>query len=243
MSAKPRPRSTRRRLRHDASSADEGLFDGLSTVLPDMTDARHELRVLTMCGSLQARSANRAALTVAMAVAIDAGATVDKFERLADIPAFDPDRIDNPPEVIGDWRRRMSEADAVLVATPEYAGAVAGAVKNAFDWLVGTGETYRKPIGVLSAGTSGGFHARRMMAQTLTWQGAYVVAELGIASPRTKSDEHGHFTDETTVAAIAQFSKDVLRAAAMTPEEVVTAAQRVVGSLDVDVAHVAPPTH
>jgi NAD(P)H-dependent FMN reductase len=42
-------------------------------------------------------------------------------------------------------------------------------VKNAFDWLVGSGEMYRKPVAVLTAGTSGGQHARRMMAQTLTW--------------------------------------------------------------------------
>ena len=59
-------------------------------------------------------------------------------------------------------------------------------MKNAFDWLVGSGELYRKPVALLSAGTTGGFHARRMMAQTLTWQGAYVVAELGISSARTK---------------------------------------------------------
>jgi NAD(P)H-dependent FMN reductase len=47
----------------------------------------------------------------------------------------------------------VSIAHVVLVATPEYAGAVAGAVKNAFDWLVGSGEMYRKPVAVLSAGT------------------------------------------------------------------------------------------
>ncbi len=54
---------------------------------------------------------------------------------------------------------------------------------------------YRKPIGLVSAGTSGGYHARRALVQTLTWQGAHVVASLGIDAPRTKSDagvDSGH---------------------------------------------------
>src|SRR5262245_60393005 len=104
-----------------------------------------EVRLLTVCGSLQQRSANRAALDVATAVAHDGGAAVDDFEALAGVPPFDPDRGDDAIPVIDAWRRRVGRADAVLVATPEYAGAVAGAVKNAFDWLVGSGELYRKP--------------------------------------------------------------------------------------------------
>jgi NAD(P)H-dependent FMN reductase len=169
------------------------------------------------------------------------GATVDDFERLADIPPFDPDRAAEPIEVVAEWRARVTAADAVLVAAPEYAGAVAGAVKNAFDWLVGTGELYRKPVAVLSVGTTGGQHARRMLAQTLTWQGAYVVAELGIASPRTKSDERGRLNDEATVAAIASSTRALLGTPRMAADELVALATTVVDSLGIDVAHVAPP--
>jgi chromate reductase, NAD(P)H dehydrogenase (quinone) len=203
-------------------------------------DVPHEARLLTVCGSLQDRSANRAALEAASAVAVAAGATVDDFDRLADVPAFDADRAGAPLEVVDDWRRRVAAADVVLVAAPEYAGAVAGAVKNAFDWLVGGGELYRKPVAVLSAGTSGGLHARRMMAQTLTWQGAYVVAELGIASPRTKFDGAGRVTHEGTAAALASLTHALLAAPAMTATDLAERATSVVGSLDIDVAHVAP---
>ena len=93
--------------------------------------------IMTVCGSLSSRSANRAALDVVAAAARAAGATVDDFEHLAELPAFDPDREEEPIEVLADWRRRLAAADAVVVAVPEYAGAVAGAVKNAFDWTVG----------------------------------------------------------------------------------------------------------
>jgi chromate reductase, NAD(P)H dehydrogenase (quinone) len=198
------------------------------------------MRLLTICGSLQRRSANRAALDVVSEMAAAAGTALDDFDRLVEIPPFDPERIDDPIDVIADWRQRTRAADAVVVAAPEYAGALAGAVKNAFDWLVGSGELYRKPVAVLSAGTTGGEHARRMLAQTLTWQGAYVVAELGIASPRTKSDEHGRFTDAATLAALSAVSSAVLGALFLPADEVVRLATSVVESLGIDAVHVAP---
>ena len=66
---------------------------------------------------------------------------------------------------------------------------MSGVLKNALDWLVGSGELYRKPVAVLSAATSGGLHARATTTRTLTWQGAHVIEELGIAGPRAKIDQ------------------------------------------------------
>ena len=195
---------------------------------------------MTVCGSLQQRSANRAAFDVASSVAVAQGAIVDDFDRLAEIPAFNADREDEALDVVAEWRQRVDTADVVLVAAPEYAGGMAGVLKNALDWLVGSGTMYRKPVGVISAGTSGGWHARQTTAQTLTWQGAYVVAELGIAAPRTKSDDDGRLTDASTVAAISSLTEQLLAAAAAPANELVNHAIRVVSSLGVDSAHVAP---
>ncbi len=199
------------------------------------------VRLLTVCGSLQARSANRALLDAAAAAARIAGAEVDDFGRLSDVPAFNPDRADEAIAVVAEWRRQMAAADAVLVAAPEYAGALAGAVKNAFDWLVGSAELYRKPVAVLSAGTTGGLYARRMMVQTLTWQGAYVVGELGIASVRTVLDADGRITDDEVAAAVAALTGTLLAAPAMAGTEVVDIARHVVAAMDVDAGHVPPP--
>lgn len=197
------------------------------------------IRLMTVCGSLQQRSANRAALQVASSVAVARGAAVEDFGRLADIPAFDPDRENERIEVVDDWRRRIATVDVVLVAAPEYAGGIAGALKNALDWLVGSGTMYRKPVGVVSTGTTGGYHARRAMAQTLTWQGGYVVAELGIAAPRTKSDDEGRFTDPSTLTELSSLTEELLRASATPAAELVDLAGRVVSTLGVDIAHVA----
>jgi hypothetical protein len=78
-----------------------------------------------------------------------------------------------------------------------------------------------------------------MMAQTLTWQGAYVLAEVGIASARTKF-EAGRLRDEPTEAAIRRLMETLLAAPTMSTKEVVERATKVVGSLEVDTAHVPP---
>lgn len=199
-------------------------------------------RLLTVCGSLQATSANRAALDAATAVAVAAGASVDDVALLAELPPFNADLVEAPPPAVEAWRRQVAAADAVLVAAPEYAGGVAGLVKNAFDWLVSSGEPYRLPVAVLSAGTSGGAEARRMLVQTLTWQGAYVVAHLGIAAPRTKFDRSGRPSDPDTAAAIAALTHRLL-AATDPAVDVAAKAAEVVSALGIDVAHVAPPEH
>jgi NAD(P)H-dependent FMN reductase len=210
--------------------------------MPGMEEAAPApVRVLMVCGSLQSRSANRAALDVAAEVATASGAAVETFDRLAELPAFDPDRADEPDAVAAGWQAQVGRADAVLVAAPEYAGGLAGAVKNAFDWLVATASLYRTPVAVMSAGTTGGRHALVEMAQTVTWQGAYVVSTLGIAAPRSKSDEHGRFTDAPTLAAIGALTENLLGAASGSGAEVAVTAQHVVGGLGIDAAHVAPP--
>jgi chromate reductase, NAD(P)H dehydrogenase (quinone) len=172
--------------------------------------------VLTLCGSLAQRSANRAALVVVSATLADLGAIVHEFDDLPRLPAFEPSR--GPDQVVDRWCTCVSEADAVVIAAPEYAGGLAGSTKNALDWLVGGGELYGKPVGVISAGTSGGEHARVMLMQTLTWQGAHVVADLGIAGPLTKVDTNGAFVGATTIDALRWFAQQMYDAVDDTDE-------------------------
>ncbi|MGD0680336.1 MAG: NADPH-dependent FMN reductase [Polyangiaceae bacterium] len=152
--------------------------------------------VLLVCGSLQQASANRAALDVARAA---------------------------PGEAVLAFRAQVGAADAVVIAAPEYAGAVAGVVKNALDWVVGSGDLYGKPVALLSAGTSGGVFARRDLVRTLSWQGAHVVASLGIDAANTKSvsdaDGSRRFTDPTTLDEIRALASSLIVAVAQRPSE------------------------
>jgi hypothetical protein len=66
------------------------------------------------------------------------------------------------------------------------------------------------------------------------------VAELGIASPRTKSDDRGRLNDEATLAAIASLTRVLLGAPSLAADELVALATTVVDSLGIDATHVAP---
>jgi chromate reductase, NAD(P)H dehydrogenase (quinone) len=188
-------------------------------------------RVLLVCGSLQRASANRAALDVARAALSTSGVEVSAFEDLGSILPLNPDRGDDPGEAVLAFRAQVGAADAVLIAAPEYAGGIAGVVKNALDWIVGSGDLYGKPVALLSAGTSGGVFARRDLVRTLSWQGAHVVASLGIeaASIKSVSDADGsrRFTDPTTLHEIGALASSLVASVAQRPSERFAAVTRI----------------
>ena len=144
------------------------------------------MRILGISGSLQERSSNRALLAAASDLA-GHGVAVDEFRGVESLPHFNPDldRDGGPPSVV-EFRSRVHAADGVLIATPEYAFGVPGALKDALDWLVGSGDLYEKPVAVLSAAPSAerGGNARADLERTLRGQGALVIASSTIMVPR-----------------------------------------------------------
>lgn len=75
------------------------------------------VRILGIAGSLRPASYNRAALRAATQLVPD-GATLDVFE-LDGIPGFNQDEEQNPPAKVTELKRRVREADAILIVTPE----------------------------------------------------------------------------------------------------------------------------
>lgn len=189
--------------------------------------------VFAICGSLGAQSANRAVLDVIASALVTGGATVVVDESLPSIPPLDAGLVDAAGDEVGRFRRGIAEADAVVIAAPEYAGSLAGTVKNALDWVVGSGELYGKPVGIVSAGTTGGPFARQVLARTLLWQGALLVAQLGVAAPRTKSSADGSITDGPTVEALHAFARALLAGAAADDDSRSMASERIAASLGV----------
>ena len=117
--------------------------------------------VVLVSGSTRAGSTNTAALRTAAELPVP-GVTATLWARLVEVPAFVPDDGAEPPPVVAELRHLLGAADAVVFCTPEYAGTVPGSLKNAVDWLVGSGELYRKPaawINVSAPGRGGGAEA------------------------------------------------------------------------------------
>ncbi len=71
------------------------------------------IRILGIAGSLRRGSYNRAALRAATELA-PKGATVETFE-LDGIPPFNQDEEQNPPAKVTELKRRIREANAILL--------------------------------------------------------------------------------------------------------------------------------
>lgn len=145
------------------------------------------MRVLGITGSLRRGSYNHALLRAA-AERLPAGVELVEFERLAEIPPYDADlEADGAPEPVEDLREAIRQADAVLIATPEYNHSIPGVLKNALDWAsrpAGKSAMNGKPAAVVGAST-GMFGAVWAQAETRKVLGALggrvVEAELPIA--------------------------------------------------------------
>jgi NAD(P)H-dependent FMN reductase len=107
------------------------------------------MRILAILGSLGAGSNNLALLELAAAVAPE-GVEVTLFAGLGTLPHFDPDVVESPPPVLA-LRRAVAASDALLIAAPEYGHSLPGVLKNAIDWLIGTGELERKVIAITAS--------------------------------------------------------------------------------------------
>jgi chromate reductase, NAD(P)H dehydrogenase (quinone) len=132
------------------------------------------MRVLGISGSLRRGSYNHALLREA-AERLPAGAEFAEFDRLGEIPPYDADaEAEGVPEPVEALRQAMREADAVLVATPEYNHSIPGVLKNALDWAsrpAGQSALTGKPAAVVGAST-GMFGAVWAQAETRKVLGA-----------------------------------------------------------------------
>jgi NAD(P)H-dependent FMN reductase len=128
------------------------------------------VRILGVCGSLQSESSNLTLLRAIPALLPD-GTNFDVCDVIRDLPLFDPDieARGTTPDVVAEWRRQLGAADAVVIACPEYGHSLPGALKNAIDWVIGTGEFNEKVVGVTASTNAPGRGQRGLdaLAHTL----------------------------------------------------------------------------
>jgi chromate reductase, NAD(P)H dehydrogenase (quinone) len=136
------------------------------------------MRILAICGSLRAASSNAALLDAAARLVPD-GVQVDRFDGLGALPHFNPD-IDLDPALpaVVRWREALRDADAILLSSPEYVHGMPGALKNALDWIVSSGEFSGKPLAQIN--TSRSSFATPQLREVLTTMEARIVPEASI---------------------------------------------------------------
>ncbi|MGH9379264.1 MAG: NADPH-dependent FMN reductase [Thermoanaerobaculia bacterium] len=163
------------------------------------------LLVCGIAGSLRRDSYNRALLRAAQELAPD-GMEIRVFDRMAEIPLFNQDvEAAGDPEPVQALKRAIGEADALLIATPEYNHGVPGVLKNAIDWasrpprgsvLAG------KPAAIFGAspGVVGTARAQAQLRQTFVFTDtpALLQPEILVYRANEKFDAAGRLTDEKT---------------------------------------------
>lgn len=160
------------------------------------------MNLLLLNGSLRSGSVNGAVLQSVQAVA-PASVQVGLFTDMALLPHFNPDHDHEPlPEPVTELRRAVGWANAVLICTPEYAGALPGSFKNLLDWLVGSSVMTGKPVGWVnaSANPGGARDAHASLRLVLGYVGARVVQDacLNLPVPRSAVGQDGLIHDTAT---------------------------------------------
>lgn len=138
-------------------------------------------RVLGLSGSLRAASGNTALLRAMMACHVD-GIEMSVCEQLGALPLFNPDEELTPAPVVLEFQRQVTVADALVIASPEYAHGVTGTIKNALDWLVGLEAFAFKPIALLNTSRRA-HHAYDALRETLLTMSATIVDDASLTIP------------------------------------------------------------
>jgi chromate reductase, NAD(P)H dehydrogenase (quinone) len=160
------------------------------------------MRVLAISGSLRAKSSNTLLLQAAVRVAPPPMEIV-LYHGLAGLPLFNPDLETDPPAPVQDLRREIGCCRGLLICSPEYARGVAGAMKNALDWLVGSAEFPDTPVAVINASPRA-VHADAQLRLTLTTMSARLIEEASITLPLLgrSLDADGILADATLSAPL-----------------------------------------
>jgi FMN reductase len=179
------------------------------------------LKIVGLGGSLAKNSRSRAALSVALAGAADAGADTQLLDlRELDLPMYNPELELTPPPNAERLIEACYSADGMLWSSPMYQGTISGAFKNALDWLHPLGRRdppylHDKVVGLISAsgGTQGLQAVNTMEFATRAlraWAVPYVVP---VPSAHLVFDEDGEIRDEGVEGQLRLLGAEVVRVA------------------------------
>jgi chromate reductase, NAD(P)H dehydrogenase (quinone) len=170
-------------------------------------DSALPCRVLAISGSLRRASSNTA-LVEALTRLAPAGVAIAIYGELGEIPPFNPDLDAGAIAPVRRFRSALDSCDALVISSPEYAHGVAGVLKNALDWVVGSGELIDKPVALINA-SKRAVLAHASLKEILTTMSGRVV---DAASPVVPLD--GRSWTAADIAADAELSALVSHALA-----------------------------
>jgi chromate reductase, NAD(P)H dehydrogenase (quinone) len=131
---------------------------------------------------------------------------------LADIPLYNEDvRAQGDPEPVTALKEAIRQADALVIAAPEYNYSIPGVLKNAIDWASRPPDTSPlngKPVAIMGAttGSWGTVRSQMHLRQVCVYTNMLPMnkPQVLVARARNKFDAQGHLVDETTRRFVRQ---------------------------------------
>lgn len=126
-----------------------------------------------------------------------------------DLPLYNQD-IDiegKRPNKVEIFNKKVSEADAVFMVTPEYNHALSGVLKNAIDWASRTQPGHAEKPGLImssSPGATAGARGYNSLLQVLDTMGMRLLPgnDIMVGAVHEKFDEEGRLHDASTISFI-----------------------------------------
>jgi chromate reductase len=170
------------------------------------------IQLVGLSGSLRKGSYNTMLLKAAAAL-LPADVSME-IVSIENIPIYNAD-LDLPaakqrPETVKHFRKMLTDADGILISSPEYNYSIPGGLKNAIDWA-SRGEDsplLRKPVAVIGA-TTGLWGTARMQ---LAFHNVFLFLDMKpvykpevlVAQAEKKFDKQGNLIDEMAKKLITQ---------------------------------------
>ncbi|GJM34666.1 MAG: FMN reductase [Saprospiraceae bacterium] len=167
--------------------------------------------IFAISGSTKKTSANLAILKAIASMYTDQ-LDIQIYEGIDQLPHFNPDLDQEPfPSAVIEFRELINQADGVLICTPEYVFSLPGALKNAIEWTVSTTVFSDKPVGLITAASSGekAFESLGLIMTTIMAK-VTPAAQLLIKAPKTKLNEQGNIKDKATLEKIDNLMQALL---------------------------------
>jgi chromate reductase len=138
--------------------------------------------------------------------------SIEIYESI-ELPLFNEDvEAQGDPAPVAAFKAAIREADALLVATPEYNYGVPGVLKNAIDWASrppGRSPLAGKLAGIIGAspGMIGSARAQLQLRQAFAFTNtlAMLQPEVLVSRAHEKFDREGRLSDEPTRRFLGQY--------------------------------------
>ncbi|WP_433628898.1 NADPH-dependent FMN reductase [Halomicrococcus sp. NG-SE-24] len=173
--------------------------------------------VVAVCGSRRDGSYTRAALRHVLDAAEEAGVRTELLDvREYDLPVFDPDE-EEPPEAV-ELKRKIREADSVVLGSPVYHGSYSSAFRNVHDYC--SFDEYEDTTVGLLATAGGGSYASTLDHMRITVRGVHgwvLPHQVGIRNAYEKFED-GRFVDDDLEERTRKLGRQAVQYADINPD-------------------------